>query len=366
MRLTCWPFEVEGRGEPRVDTAPPAAPAAPPIPGAAPPVTETAPPVSEAAPPVSETAPSVAGGAPPVISTPPPVTAAPSSLPSAAGPAASVALARPRPADHPRAAALPTQEEARYDVRYGLLGSVGQVTVSVGAVDTRTDGARVLTVRGAGQGAVLGLGSMRRRIESEVDLTSLAPRRWTAVRTRGNGPEGKEAAEMTDRGARGAGNAWTLEREARGQPPARQAITFQARTDDPLSLLWRLRTIPPARGQSETHQLLDGMTLWRVDLTTARTAEILASGDTAIRLDGTLAPIFFDGRPDPDRPTRTFTLWMSDGPGHLPLRLEVPVGLADVVFTLTSVRKEALTAPAPSAQPTPRSSALPAATSGAG
>lgn len=330
LRLPCWPYEVEGQGGPSMGKEPATTPSA----------TIEAP--------------------PPETSTPPPVPAAPSSLPSAAGPAAPVAIAPP--ADHPRAAALPTLEEARYDVRYGLLGSVGNVTVSAGGVDTGADGARVLTVRGNGHGAVLGLGSMRRRIESEVELASLAPRRWTAVRTRGNEAEGKNTPDMIDRGARGAGNAWTLEREARGQSPARQAITFQTRTDDPLSLLWRLRTIPPQRGQSETHQLLDGLTLWRVDVTTARAAEILASGDTAIRVDGTLAPIFFDGRPDPDRPTRTFSLWMSDGPGHLPLRLEVPVGLADVVFTLTSVRKQAATGPAPHAPstvvPPARSSAL--------
>jgi hypothetical protein len=116
-------------------------------------------------------------------------------------------------------------------------------------------------------------------------------------------------------------------------------VTFQTPTNDPLGLLWRLRTIPPGAGKSETHQLLDGLQLWRVDVTAARAAEILSDGETAIRLDGTLAPIIFDGHPDPERPTRTFSLWLSDAPGHLPLRLEVPVGLGDVVITLTGSRK---------------------------
>ena len=55
---------------------------------------------------------------------------------------------------------------------------------------------------------------------------------------------------------------------------------------------------------------------------------------------------------DPERPTRTFTLWLSDGAGHLPLRLEVPIGLGDVVITLTGSRKLAL-APAVRDQVTP-------------
>jgi hypothetical protein len=151
---------------------------------------------------------------------------------------------------------LPVQEEAHYDVRYGLLGSVGDVTLSVGGIDAGADGTRVLKIRGAGQGSVLGLGSMRRRIESELDLTSLAPRRWTVVRQRANE---KDGAGTIDSGARGAGNAWTLERLNPGQASARQSVTFQAPTDDPLGLLWRLRTIPPGTGQSQTHQLLDGL-----------------------------------------------------------------------------------------------------------
>jgi hypothetical protein len=217
-----------------------------------------------------------------------------------------------------------------------LLGSVGEVTLSAGAIDAGADGIRVVRVHGAGQGAVLGLGSMRRRIESELDLTSLGPRKWTTIRLRAGE---KDGAGTVDSGARGPGNAWTLERSAPGQPPARQTVTFQSRTDDPLGLLWLLRTTPPGPGKTETHQILDGMALWRVEVTGANSAEILAGGQTALRLDGTLAPIQFDGRPDTERPTRTFTLWMSDGPGHLPLRLEVPIGPADVVITLTQSHK---------------------------
>lgn len=299
FRLACWPFEVEG-GE-----------AAAPVPIPPPPAVVAPPPPPDAP-------------APAVVAPPPPPAP------------------KPPPPEHPRAGALPVQEEARYDVRYGLLGSVGEVMLSVGSIQASADGSRVLKIRGAGQGAVLGLGSMRRRIESELDLTSLAPRRWTVVRQRAND---NADGGTVDSGARGAGNVWNLERVNPGQAPARQSVTFQAPIDDPLGLLWRLRTIPPGAGQSQTHQLLDGLQLWRVDVTAAGTAEILSDRETAIRLEGTLSPIQFDGHPDPDRPTRTFTLWLSDGAGHLPLRLEVPVGLGDVVITLTGSRKLAVAPP---------------------
>ena len=110
-------------------------------------------------------------------------------------------------------------------------------------------------------------------------------------------------------------------------------------TSDPLGLLWRLRTAPPDPGKTEVLHLLDGLTLWRVQITAGTARDILPDGNrTAIRLEGQLAPIFFDGRPDPDRPSRRFTLWLSDASDHLPLRLEVPLGLADVVMTLAEER----------------------------
>lgn len=228
---------------------------------------------------------------------------------------------------------LPLFHQARYDIRYGILGSVGTLTFSVGGVAKGADGAPLVKVEGAGAGAVMGLGAIQRKIEAEFDPLTLQSRRWTILRMR-NGQS--EDQGIRDTGAREKSGAVLLERSQPGRGLARQTVTFAVPTSDPLGLLWRLRTAPPAPGRTEVLHLLDGLALWQVRVTAAPAREILSEGNrTAIRLDGDLTPVMFDGQPDGSRPTRRFSLWLSDSTDHLPLRLEVPVGLADVVMTLT-------------------------------
>jgi hypothetical protein len=229
-------------------------------------------------------------------------------------------------------ATLPLRQEARYDIRYGLLGSVGALTFSAGSIGPAADGTRVIKVQGSGRGAVLGLGGIQRKVEAEFDPVTLESRRWSILRARDGQPD---TVGTLDTALRGAGGTLVLDRTITGQPPSRQTVKFAVPTSDPIGLLWRLRTNPPGPGQTETAQLLDGLALWRVRITGAMTREILPDrGQTAIRLEGELSPILYDGQPDTERPTRRFTLWLSDATDHLPLRLEVPVGIADVVMTL--------------------------------
>ena len=203
----------------------------------------------------------------------------------------------------------------------------------MGGIRLAADGAHVVNVQGAGRGAVLGLGGIQRKIEAEFDPVTLESRRWSILRARDGQPE---ADGTLDTAARGAGGTLLLARATPGQPPSRQTVKFSVPTSDPLGLLWRLRTRPPAPGQAETVQLLDGLALWRVRITAATGREILPEGNQpALRLDGDVSPILYDGRPDPARPTRRFTLWLSDATDHLPLRLEVPVGIGDIVMALS-------------------------------
>jgi hypothetical protein len=295
-RLACWPFEVEGQGLEQTE-------------------------------PTAET--------PSVIEAD--KSRAPATLPAKPVPP-------PLPRVLPVPPTLPLFEEARYDVRYGIFGSVGELKFSVRGVASAPDGSRFVPLRGSGEGAVLGLGSIRRGIDADFDPLALGSFRWTVRRHRSGEPP---AAGIVDRVTRDGGGALLLERLTPGQPPSRQKLTFAIPTSDALGLLWRLRTAPPPAGRTETLQLLDGLALWRIRVTTALAREILPDADApAIRLDGELAPIFYDGLPDPDRPTRRFTLWLSEKGNHLPLRLEVPIGPADVVMTLIEARH---LGPAPSA-----------------
>jgi hypothetical protein len=239
-------------------------------------------------------------------------------------------------------ASLPLFHQARYDIRYGILGSVGTLSFSVGGVAERPDGSRLVKVEGTGAGAVLGLGAIARKIEADFDPILLQSRRWSVVRLRNGQPEQQG---IRDTGSRDAAGVLVLERTRPGtklgEAPSRETLNVNADipTSDPLGLLWRLRTAPPEPGKTEVVHLLDGLTLWRVQITAGTARDILPEANrTAIRLEGRIAPIFFDGRPDPDRPSRRFTLWLSDASDHLPLRLEVPVGLADVVMTLADER----------------------------
>jgi Protein of unknown function (DUF3108) len=293
MRLACWPFEVEGQGDATSADVPTAEPAAPIDERKAPPAPRSA---------------------------------------SASSPAPGAA----RPPEPTLREPRPLLEEARYDIRYGILGSVGSLRFSAGGTTDAADGTFVVKIEGSGQGAVLGLGGIQRRIDAEFDPGALASRRWTILRRR----DGQTESEGTvDTGKRGTGNILLLERAKSGEPPSRQTVAFTVPTSDPLGVLWRLRTAPPPAGHSETLQLLDGLALWRIRVTTAGRGELLPDVDVpAIRLDGEMSPIFYDGRADPERPARRFTLWLSASADHLPLRLEVPVGLADVVMTLTETR----------------------------
>lgn len=298
MRLACWPFEVEGQGADQGSGQAPQDDAL------------------RFRPPAIRINGQVVG-APPAVPPDPPPPPRLSTLP----------------------ASLPLFHQARYDIRYGMLGSVGTLTFSVGGVAERPDGSRLVKVEGAGAGAVLGLGAIARKIEADFDPVTLQSRRWSIVRLRNGQPDHQG---IRDTGSRDAAGALLLERTRPGEPPSRETLNVNVPaipTSDPLGLLWRLRTAPPNPGKTEVLHLLDGLALWRVQITAGTARDILPDGNrTAIRLEGQLAPIFFDGRPDPDRPSRRFTLWLSDASDHLPLRLEVPVGLADVVMTLAEER----------------------------
>jgi hypothetical protein len=112
-------------------------------------------------------------------------------------------------------------------------------------------------------------------------------------------------------------------------------------TSDPLGLIWRLRTAPPPLGTSDTIQVVDGLAMWRVRVTTVAVADPVpetAPGTVALRLEGEVAPFFYDGRPDPDRKSRHFTLWLDRRPNHLPVRITIPLGPANLVILPSNPR----------------------------
>ena len=291
MRLACWPFEVEGQGD--IATLPAAA------------------------------AVSAVSSQPP--SPPPPASAPPASL--------------------------PRNEVARYDIRYGPFGSIGALSVSAGGLTTAGNGAAVVKLRGIGRGALLGLGGMQRRIEADFDSQTLGSRRWTVGRRKEGQRDDEETVDTGERNDRGETH---LQRHKPGQPDETQAFKSSLPTSDPLGMIWRFRTAPPALGATDTMQVLDGLALWRVQATTVSQNDAVPDGAVGgIRLEGEIAPVHYDGSPDPERTGRRFRLWLDRQASHLPLRLEVPVGPLDLVMQLVDAKPMAdgqVGTPAPGAR----------------
>jgi len=105
--------------------------------------------------PLSGPAPDVGGAVTPPVGAPP-----------AAPPA--VVTAPPRRPAPPRAW-FPRSEIARYDIRYGMLGSIGRLELRTAGATPAADGRSIVKLRGSGHGSVFGLGSMDRRFEADFD-----------------------------------------------------------------------------------------------------------------------------------------------------------------------------------------------------
>lgn len=108
---------------------------------------------------------------------------------------------------------------------------------------------------------------------------------------------------------------------------------------DPLSALFALRAAPLKDGQVLHEMVLDGLALWRVKLSVHR-GERIQLGATgkpraAIRIDAELTPIDASGRAV-KRPQRHLSLWLSDDPTRVLLRLEADTDMGRCALELTS------------------------------
>jgi len=133
-------------------------------------------------------------------------------------------------------------------------------------------------------------------------------------------------------------------------PPERATATLAAPLLDPLGFLLRLRVELPgagARARPQILYVLDGQALWRVTITNAGRGpapEGIVADVPTLRLEVEAEPIRWDGVADVgERAHRSLKLWLSDDAARVPLRLEVPVGIANVVVALTDIdRRPAL------------------------
>jgi hypothetical protein len=228
--------------------------------------------------------------------------------------------------------ALAQAERARYRIDYGVL-EIGELEVAVAAA---VPGSVLVHADGHGVGGVLGLGHMENRIATDFDLARLESRRWDNARSGGDG-------DLTDRARQSGVGHVDFVRERPGRAGEVASVNLAAPVLDPLGFLLRLRVDPPRRGPQILY-VLDGQALWRVTIASA--GRVAPPENVApvpmVRLDAEADPIHWNGAPDLDRDRkhRSFKLWISDDAARVPLRLEMPVGIADVVVALTEIRRE--------------------------
>jgi hypothetical protein len=226
-------------------------------------------------------------------------------------------------------------ERARYRVEFGWLGQVGEIDVSIRG--DRAEGAeRLVQVVGQGEGAVFGLGRIRATVDGDFSPARLGSRRWTTARWK----SGETITDVVDQPSPGLLN---LSRRRDGVATETDQARSLFATFDPLGFVMRVRIAPPAVGQSQIVQVMEGKALWRVTLATAGVQQLPGSPtrQRALRIDGRADPIIYDGRRDDrDRPHRTFTMWLSDDPARVPLRLSMPVGIGDVVVQLVDLQRQ--------------------------
>jgi hypothetical protein len=229
--------------------------------------------------------------------------------------------------------ALAQAEHARYRIDYGVI-EIGELEVAIAAA---VPGSVLVHADGHGTGGVLGLGHMENRIATDFDLARLESRRWDNARSGGEG-------DLRDLGTQSGAGHVDFVREHPGRPgaPELASATLAAPLLDPLGFLLRLRVEPPVAGPQILY-VMDGQALWRVTIASA--GRVAPPENAApvpmVRLDAEAEPILWNGAPDAggDRKHRSFKLWLSDDAARVPLRLEMPVGIADVVVALTEISR---------------------------
>jgi len=110
-----------------------------------------------------------------------------------------------------------------------------------------------------------------------------------------------------------------------------------ATVHDAHSAMAQLRGWRATPGTRRTVFVVGGRRLWRIDVTYAGRDTIgSAIGNrSAIRFAGESYRVRADFSPETPRPTRTFSVWLSDDADRVPLKVAAKTELGDVVMSLT-------------------------------
>jgi len=266
--------------------------------------------------------------------------AAPSLVVPARSPAPAPAPApRPVVARTAPQAPLAMEERAQYRINFGILGQLGQLNLNL----TPNQQGDFVQLIGQVKASMFGIGETEKRIVSEFDTSSHGARRWTSLKV-------SSGKTVTDFARQTTPGTVALVRRRPGRPDQPETLVRKAAVMDPLTFILRMRLAPPRAAQ--VYEVLDGHGLWLMTIAPATTVNTPDLG-RVLRLDGRAQPVFWDGSTDEDRPTRTFTFWLSDDQFHIPLRLVMPLSVGEVRADLVTVSRNAPLGRAVAANPSP-------------
>jgi hypothetical protein len=217
----------------------------------------------------------------------------------------------------------------------------GRARLSVGAPARDRDGRRLVAVQGQAESApwLRLFAPLDDRYRVILDADALTPRE---IFSEEHGVRERTTKTTLDADAR----SMTLHQETRKKgvsPQLRdERRLFGGSVRDPLAGLFALRAAPLVDGERIEQLLLDGPILWRAMLTVKRGARLRLESDAdgapsrkAIRVDGELARVDDGGRVV-GRPERRFSVYLSDDPARVLLRLEADTDLGRCALELTS------------------------------
>lgn len=249
----------------------------------------------------------------------------------------------PSPQPAPLPVPIQQQERARYRIGYGILGTVGEITLeSLPGAPPVPGGPATVLLTGRASGSIMGIGQADRSFDADFDARALGPQRWKHHRSQG----GKVVTDFAQQSP--PGNV-SLVRKRPGKPDTSDALVRKAPVLDPLGFLARLRIAPPITAP-EVFEVLDGRGLWQITVSPAVRVSLAGAGksggaatsmagDRALKLDGKAQPIYWDGDPDTEREARTFSLWLADDVFRTPLRLAMPLAVGEVRVELVSLSR---------------------------
>jgi hypothetical protein len=148
----------------------------------------------------------------------------------------------------------------------------------------------------------------------------------------------EQGSATTTATARFTGNLAETTYRPAGKPPQTQRINFgNVTVHDAHSAMAQLRGWRAAPGTRRSVFVIGGRRIWRVDVTYAGEDTIgSAIGNRrAVRFTGASFRIKRDLTPETAKPSRTFSVWLSDDADRVPLRVTASTELGEIVMELT-------------------------------